>query len=106
LTRFGSQRQSRRGINSELAWSATGPVTIASDTFTGYTVQNVNNSASVVTSGIALTGSENSSTGVLTLQGLFAGDLPGPPQTNSGFGYYPIDGARVIAIEIDSRRWA
>jgi hypothetical protein len=95
------------GINSEPAWSATGPVTIASDNFTGYTdysVQNSTNSASVVTSGITLTGSENSSTGLLSLVGLYAGDLPGPPQTNSGFGYYPIDSERVIAIEIDAQQ--
>jgi hypothetical protein len=95
------------GITSEPAWSATGPVTVASDAFSGYTdysLQNATNSASVVTSGIALTGSENSSTGLLTLQGLYAGDLPGPPQTNSGFGYYPIDGERVIAIEIDAQQ--
>jgi hypothetical protein len=71
--------------NTEPAWSAAGPVTFASDTFTGYTdysLQNATNSASVVTSGIALTGSESSSTGLLTLQG--PGDLPGPSQTNSG----------------------
>jgi hypothetical protein len=95
------------GINTEPAWSAAGPVTIASDTFTGYTdysLQNANNSASAVTAGITLTGSENSSTGLLSLQGLYAGDLPGPPQTNSGFGYYPIDGERVIAIELDSNQ--
>jgi hypothetical protein len=95
------------GINGEPAWSAAGPVTVASDAFTGYTdysLQNATNSASAVTAGIALTGSEDSSTGLLTLQGLYAGDLPGPPQTNSGFGYYPIDGERVIAIELDGQQ--
>jgi hypothetical protein len=95
------------GINSEPAWSATGPATIASDAFSGYTdysLQNSSNSASVVTAGIPLTGTETSSTGLLSLTGLYAGDLPGPPQTSSGFGYYPIDGRRVIAIEIDSQQ--
>jgi hypothetical protein len=95
------------GINSEPAWSATGPVTIASDALSGYTdysLQNANNSASAVTTGIPLTGSENSSKGLLSLTGLYAGDLPGPPKSNSGFGYYPIDGRRVIAIEIDSQQ--
>jgi hypothetical protein len=95
------------GIHNEPAWSAAGPVSVVSDTFTGYTdysLQNATNSASAVTPGIALTGSENSSTGLLTLQGLYSGDLPGPPQTNSGFGYYPIDSERVLAIEIDSQQ--
>jgi hypothetical protein len=95
------------GINNQPAWSATGPVTVASDAFTGYTdysLQNATNSASAVTAGIPLTGSENSSTGLLSLVGLYGGDIPNPPQTNSGFGYYPIDGERVIAIEIDAQQ--
>jgi hypothetical protein len=28
----------------------------------------------------------------------------GGPQTQSGFGYYPIDNRRVIAIELDNRQ--
>jgi hypothetical protein len=90
-------------INQEPAWAATGPVTVASDAFSGYTdysVQNASNSASIVTPGVPLSGSETSSTGVLSLTGLNALD----PQTTSGFGYYPIDDRRVIAIELDNQQ--
>jgi hypothetical protein len=90
-------------INQEPAWAATGPVTVASDAFSGYTdssVQNAANSASIVTPGVPLSGSENSSIGWLTLTGLNAQD----PQTQSGFGYYPIDNRRVIAIELDNQQ--
>lgn len=91
------------GINQEPAWSAAGPVTVASDSFSGYTdysVQNAANTASVVTPGVPLSGSEDSSTGLLTLAGLYAGDTT----AQSGFGYYPIDGERVIAIEVDGQQ--
>ena len=91
------------GINQEPAWSAVGPVTVASDAFSGYTdysLQNAANSASVVTTGVALSGSEDSSTGLLTLTGLNAQSAQAP----SGFGYYPIDDRRVIAIELDGQQ--
>ncbi len=91
------------GINQEPAWSAVGPVTVASDAFSGYTdysLQNASNSASVVTPGVALSGSEDSSTGLLTLTGLNAQSA----QESSGFGYYPIDDRRVIAIELDGQQ--
>jgi hypothetical protein len=91
------------GINNEPAWSAVGPVTVASDAFSGYTdysIQNAANSASVVTPGVVLSGSEDSSTGLLTLTGLNAQSAQEP----SGFGYYPIDDRRVIAIELDGQQ--
>jgi hypothetical protein len=90
-------------INQEPAWAAAGPVTVASDAFSGYTdysVQNAANSASVVTPGVALSGSEDNSTGLLTLTGLNAQSA----QAQSGFGYYPIDDRRVIAIEVDDQQ--
>ena len=76
---------------------------MASDAFSGYTdysLQNAANSASIVTPGVPLSGSENSSIGWVTLTGLNAGN----PQTPSGFGYYPIDNRRVIAIELDNNQ--
>jgi hypothetical protein len=90
-------------INHEPAWAAVGPVTVASDAFSGYTdysLQNASNSASVVTPGVPLSGLENSSIGWFNLYGLNAAD----PQTQSGFGYYPIDNRRVIAIELDNQQ--
>jgi hypothetical protein len=90
-------------INNEPAWSAIGPVTVASDAFSGYTdysLQNAANSASVVTPGVPLSGLENSSIGWFNLTGLNAAN----PQTQSGFGYYPIDNRRVIAIELDNQQ--
>jgi hypothetical protein len=96
-------------IENGPAWSGVGPVTVASDSFTGFTdysVQDANNVTSGVTSDAPLTGTENSSTGLLTLQGLVAvaGQNAPDPQANSGFGYYPIDGTRVIAIELDAQQ--
>jgi hypothetical protein len=90
-------------INSEPAWAAVGPVTVASDSFSGFTdysVQNSANSASIITPGVPLSGTENSSIGWFNLTGLNAAD----PQTQSGYGYYPIDNRRVIAIELDNQQ--
>jgi hypothetical protein len=96
------------GINSEPAWSAAGPVLIASDNVAGYTdysLQNAANSASVVTPNITLVGSENSANGTLHFTGLYAGDVAGvTSNTSTGYGYYPIDSRRVIAIEIDGQQ--
>jgi hypothetical protein len=86
------------------AWTAGGPVTVASDAFSGYTdmsVQNSNNSASAVTPGLTLTGSELNSSGQLNLNGLSA---TLNPQTQSSFGYFPIDGQRVLALELDGQQ--
>jgi hypothetical protein len=47
--------------------------------------------------GYGVSSSEDSSTGLLTLTGLNAQSAQAPP----GFGYYPIDDRRVIAIELD-----
>ena len=96
-------------IENGPAWSGVGPVTVASDSFTGFTdysVQDANNATSGVTSDAPLAGSEDSSTGLLQLQGLIAvsGQNAPDPQANAGFGYYPIDGTRVIAIEVDAQQ--
>ena len=90
-------------INNEPAWSGVGPLTVASNSFSGYTdqsLQNADNSASALTPGVSLSGSEDNSNGLLTLYGLNASDA----QAQSGFGYYPIDGTRVIAIEVDGQQ--
>lgn len=87
-------------INAAPAWSAVGPVTVASDAFSGFTdysVQNSSNSASIVTPGVSLTGTETNSTGQFSLNWL-------SPQIQSSFGYWPIDNRRVIAIELDGQQ--
>jgi hypothetical protein len=88
--------------NNLPAMSAVGPATITSDAFSGYTdqsLQNSSNTASTLTEGVALTGSEDSSTGLLLLTGLDATNS----QTQLGVGYYPIDANRVLAIQLDNQ---
>lgn len=98
-------------INNGPAWAAVGPVTVASDTFSGYTdysIQNSGNTNSVVTSGVQLNGTENSSDGLLQIYGLAVTGANGPstpdPAAKSGFGYWPIDANRVIALELDGQQ--
>ncbi len=79
----------------EPGWGAAGPVTISSDAlkgFTDYTPQG-----GPVTSNQALTGTENSSAGTLSITGLDATSFT----TARGYAYYPIDSTRVLAIEVD-----
>lgn len=79
----------------ESGWGAAGPVAVSSDAlkgFTDYTAQGATPSPNV-----ALTGTENSSTGALSITGLNAVSFT----TASGFAYYPIDSTRVLAIEVD-----
>jgi hypothetical protein len=84
------------------AWSAAGITSISSETVSGfsdYSLQNANLSFSP-TSNVALSGSENSTEGLLTLYGLNAGGF----QAQSNYGYYPIDSTRVIAIQVDGQQ--
>jgi hypothetical protein len=103
----GNYALSTYGFNNsnELpAWSAVGPIAVASDNFSGYTdmsVQNSDNSASVVTPSVTLTGTVDTSSGLFQLYGLNA---TMGSQTQSGFGYYPIDGQRILAIELDGQQ--
>jgi hypothetical protein len=84
------------------AWSATGVMNIASDSISGFsdfTLQNGNGSFAP-TPNVGLSGSENSAVGVLSLYGLNASGF----QSESDYGYYPIDSHRVIAIQVDGQR--
>jgi len=86
------------------AMGAVGPVAVSSDNFSGYTdmsVQNADNSASIVTPGVTLTGTVDTSTGQFALYGLNA---TLNSQTLSSFGYYPIDAQRILAIELDGQQ--
>ncbi len=89
----------------EQPYGAVGPVTISSDTFNGftdYTSQDQNLQQNGPTPfdnypNVPLNGLENNSTGLMTLSGLNSLDFG----YSAGFGYYPIDANRVLAIDLD-----
>ena len=93
------------GQNYEQPYGAVGPVTITSDTFNGftdYTSQDPNPQPNGPTPfdnypNVPLNGTENNSTGLITLSGLTSLDFT----YSAGFGYYPIDANRVLAIDLD-----
>ncbi len=85
------------------AWGAVGPVTVASDAFTGstdYTAQNAGASGTATTANQALTGTETNSNAMLALTGLDSTALT----TSRSYSYFPIDSKRVLAIEIDGKQ--
>ena len=75
-------------------WSAAGPVTINSGTYSGSTDYN---NAGTPNAAQSLSGTTNSSTGTVSLTGLNALSFS---QTNS-FVNYAVDGNRVVSISID-----
>jgi hypothetical protein len=108
---FGLNSYGFSSINNEPAWAAVGPVTVASDAFSGYTdysIQTQQNATSAVTQGASLSGTENSSSGLFQFYGLAVtsnnGSYAPDPQQQSGFGYWPIDANRVIALELDGQQ--
>ncbi len=76
-------------------WSATGSTTISSNTFNGFT--DFNTLGTQLNSNVALTGTSSTTEPVFTLTGLNAAN----PGTSNNYGIYPIDSARVLAIEVD-----
>jgi hypothetical protein len=78
-------------------WGAVGPVTVKSGAFTGSTDYNAQ--GYTATSAVSLTGTETSSTGLLSLTGLNGTGFT----TANSYGYFPIDSTRVLAIEIDGQ---
>ena len=93
------------GPNYYQPYGAVGPVTITSDTFSGftdYTSQDPNLQQNGPTPfdnypNVPLNGLEDNSTGLITLSGLTSLDF----SYSGGFGYYPIDANRVLAIDLD-----
>jgi len=81
------------------AWSAVGPVTVASDAFTGFTDYTAQTTTTGATTNAnqAVAGTETNSSAQLALTGLDSTALT----TSRAYGYLPIDGKRVLAIEID-----
>ncbi len=84
--------------NSHPAWSAAGPVSVASNAITGFTDYNLQSGAQ--TSNVSLSGTETSASALLSLNGLNAAAL----QTPNNYTYFQIDSTRVIAIETDGQQ--
>jgi hypothetical protein len=80
-------------------WGAVGPLQI--DTAFNITgTVDYSSQIAAPLSAVTVGGSEDSSNGVLHLSGLNAQT----PQAQSGFGYYPIDTQRVLAVEVDGKQ--
>jgi hypothetical protein len=92
----GAYALSAQGVTSAGTWSAVGPVSVASGTFSGTTDFNSDGSPQPAT---PLSGSQNVGNGTLQLIG-----LSGDTTTQSGWGYYPIDSSRTLAIEVDGQQ--
>jgi len=73
-----------------------GPVTVTGGAFSGATDYNNNGAPQPA---VALSGNQNTASGTLQLAG-----LSGDTTTGSGWGYYPIDASRTLAIEVDGRQ--
>lgn len=81
--------------NNQNPWSAAGPVTINSGSYSGFT--DYNNAGSPVAAQ-ALSGATNSSTGVISLTGLNALSFA----SANSFVNYTVDANRMVSISIDS----
>jgi hypothetical protein len=77
------------------ASGAVGPVTISSDSISGFTDNNSQGYGP--SSDVQLTGSEDSATGLFHLTGLNAQSFSG---ISSGYGYYPIDATHVLGATV------
>jgi hypothetical protein len=75
-------------------WSAAGPVTINSGNFSGFTDYN---NGGTPTANVSLSGTLNTSTGMIPLAGLNAVSFTG----TSSFVIYPVDANRVVSISVD-----
>jgi hypothetical protein len=79
-------------------WGAVGQASIDSGNVAGFTDYTPQDSAPLP--GVTLTGTSNSQNGLLTLAGLNALAF----QAADGFGYYPIDSTRALAIEVGAQQ--
>ena len=92
----GAYALSAQGLTPNGSFSAVGPVSVVSGAFSGATDYNNNGSPQPAT---ALGGSQDLTDGTLQLTG-----LSGDTTTQSGWGYYPIDSSRTLAIEVDGQQ--
>jgi hypothetical protein len=92
----GAYALSAQGITPTGSFSAVGPVSVVSGTFSGMTDYNNDGSPQPAT---ALSGSQDLTNGTLQLTG-----LSGDTTTQSAWGFYPIDSSRTLAIEVDGQQ--
>jgi hypothetical protein len=95
---LAGQGFSSSNINNP-GWSAVGPVTVASGSVFGYTdftAQNPNASVTL-TPNVSLSGSANSSTGALALDGLNVAAF----QSSGTYDYFAVDATHAVALEVD-----
>jgi hypothetical protein len=78
-------------------WSAVGPVTVTAGNFSGFT--DYSSSASSPQSAVALGGTQDATRGLLQLTGLNVTDFG----ASTGFGYYPVSGNRLWAIQVNAQ---
>jgi hypothetical protein len=85
-------------LETEPAWSAVGPVTLGSTlNWSGFTDYNALGTGQ--TSGATLSGVTIASQGLFQITGL---DVTN--RSADAYGFYPIDGSRTIAIEVDQNQ--
>lgn len=79
------------------SWTGTGPVTLDGDyNWSGFTDYNASGD---LTANAQLTGTTDTDEGIFHINGLNVTDNEG-----DGYGYYPIDGTRVFAVEVDNKQ--
>jgi hypothetical protein len=78
------------------AWSAVGPINVASGSISGFTDYT---GAAMPQAKVTLTGTQDATKGLLQLSGLNGNDFT----DSTGFGYYPIGGNRLWAFQVDAQ---
>jgi len=92
----GAYALSVQGVAGTGSWSAAGPITVSAGALSGATDYNINGQLQPA---LTLAGNQNTDSGTLHLTG-----LSGDTTTGSGWGYYPIDASRTLAIEVDGQQ--
>ena len=92
----GTYALGARGAAGAASWSAVGQITVSAGAFSGATDYNYNGELQPA---LTLAGNQNTDTGTLQFTG-----LSDDTTTDSGWGYYPIDASRTLAIEVDGRQ--
>jgi hypothetical protein len=99
ITLAGNYALSGQGLvtapDGPVTWSAVGPVQVDAGVFEGMT----DYSGTAPQAAVPLGGTQDADRGLLHLTGL----NPLDPATSTGYGYYPLSGNRLWAIEVDGK---